>query len=223
MIFLSALAEIADKIRGLELGAVDYITKPFDQGEVLARVRSQLKIQRLTSAVLRANRDLREQAGAPRRGSEGGRCIQRSLMPSAPPPIDNLRWRGGSCRAGGSAATCSTSARSARRARRVRHRRQRPRRAGRDGHRVALAVPLAAGRAPAAAADGRIRAGGPGRGAAPARGRVSDGALRQVLHHRLRADRSAQRPPPLQPRRAPAADPACAATGRSRCSTPADR
>ncbi len=60
VIVLSALSETADKIKGLELGAVDYITKPFDQGEVLARVRSQLKIQRLTTELLRANRALQD-------------------------------------------------------------------------------------------------------------------------------------------------------------------
>ncbi|MCK4814846.1 response regulator, partial [bacterium] len=45
IIFLSARAEAEDKIKGLELGGADYVTKPFDKGEVLARVRAQLKIQ----------------------------------------------------------------------------------------------------------------------------------------------------------------------------------
>ncbi len=44
VIFLTALNDVTDKVRGLELGAVDYITKPFNLDEVLARVVRQLKL-----------------------------------------------------------------------------------------------------------------------------------------------------------------------------------
>ena len=43
IIFLTAKSETSDKILGLNIGADDYITKPFDPVEVLARVRSQLR------------------------------------------------------------------------------------------------------------------------------------------------------------------------------------
>ncbi len=43
VIFLSAKSEDTDKILGLNIGADDYITKPFNPVEVLARVRSQLR------------------------------------------------------------------------------------------------------------------------------------------------------------------------------------
>ena len=43
IILLTAKSETSDKILGLNIGAVDYITKPFDPMEVLARVRSQLR------------------------------------------------------------------------------------------------------------------------------------------------------------------------------------
>ncbi len=43
IIFLSAKGEDADKILGLNIGADDYITKPFNPTEVIARVRSQLR------------------------------------------------------------------------------------------------------------------------------------------------------------------------------------
>lgn len=45
VIFLTALSEVTEKVRGLELGAVDYITKPFNLDEVLARVTRQLKLK----------------------------------------------------------------------------------------------------------------------------------------------------------------------------------
>ena len=43
IILLTAKSEISDKILGLNIGADDYITKPFEPMEVLARVRSQLR------------------------------------------------------------------------------------------------------------------------------------------------------------------------------------
>ena len=47
VIFISALGEVEDKLKGFEVGGVDYITKPFHADEVLARVRIHLLLQRL--------------------------------------------------------------------------------------------------------------------------------------------------------------------------------
>lgn len=47
IIFLTAQGKRENKLAGFESGAVDYVTKPFDMGELLARVSSQLKIQAL--------------------------------------------------------------------------------------------------------------------------------------------------------------------------------
>lgn len=47
VIFLSALRETCDKVRGFALGAVDYIAKPFQPEEVLARVRTHIELRRL--------------------------------------------------------------------------------------------------------------------------------------------------------------------------------
>jgi PAS domain S-box-containing protein len=58
VIFLSALDDAADKIRGLELGAVDYVTKPFHPEEVAARVEAHCKILRLERELAQRNRQL---------------------------------------------------------------------------------------------------------------------------------------------------------------------
>lgn len=47
IIFLSALDEAVDKVKAFESGGADYVTKPFQAQEVLARVAHQLKIARL--------------------------------------------------------------------------------------------------------------------------------------------------------------------------------
>ncbi|MCR4999912.1 MAG: response regulator transcription factor [Lachnospiraceae bacterium] len=45
IILLTAKSMVDDKIKGLDLGADDYLTKPFDSGELLARIRARLRIK----------------------------------------------------------------------------------------------------------------------------------------------------------------------------------
>jgi len=47
VIFMTALADTVDKVRGFDVGAVDYVTKPFQPEELLARVRTHLTIEHL--------------------------------------------------------------------------------------------------------------------------------------------------------------------------------
>ena len=47
IIFLTGTTSTDSKVRGLDLGAVDYVTKPFDQVELRARVRAALRTKRL--------------------------------------------------------------------------------------------------------------------------------------------------------------------------------
>jgi DNA-binding response OmpR family regulator len=53
IIFLTAMGQKADKVRGLTLGADDYVTKPFDLEELLARVRAVLRRSRPEVEMLR--------------------------------------------------------------------------------------------------------------------------------------------------------------------------
>jgi len=45
VIFISALGEVLDKVQAFEVGGVDYITKPFEVAEILARIQNQLTLQ----------------------------------------------------------------------------------------------------------------------------------------------------------------------------------
>jgi len=60
IIFISALTEIESKVKGFQMGGVDYITKPFQKEEVLARVKTHLTIRELTSELIEKNKRLEE-------------------------------------------------------------------------------------------------------------------------------------------------------------------
>ena len=47
VVFLTGASDTAEKLRGLELGAIDYIIKPFDPAELRARVRASLRTKQL--------------------------------------------------------------------------------------------------------------------------------------------------------------------------------
>jgi class 3 adenylate cyclase/CheY-like chemotaxis protein len=55
VIFLSAMVETADKTKGFDLGAVDYITKPFEIMEVKARVQTHLSLQQARRELAQQN------------------------------------------------------------------------------------------------------------------------------------------------------------------------
>jgi signal transduction histidine kinase len=48
IIFMTALSDAESKVKALELGAVDFISKPFHESEILARVRTHLQLYHLT-------------------------------------------------------------------------------------------------------------------------------------------------------------------------------
>lgn len=80
IIFISSLSDIEDKVQGFNVGGVDYITKPFQFEEVLARVETHLSLRRLQKQLQEANKKFeRELALA---GS-----LQSSFFPEEPPDI----------------------------------------------------------------------------------------------------------------------------------------
>ncbi|QLE58320.1 response regulator [Nostoc sp. TCL26-01] len=58
IIFMTALSDTVDKVKGLNLGAVDYITKPLQHEEVLARVKLHLRLRYLTKTLKSQNQRL---------------------------------------------------------------------------------------------------------------------------------------------------------------------
>lgn len=60
IIFISALDDVFDKIKAFEVGGNDYITKPFQEAEVLVRVEHQLKLRSLQMELLEKNRVLEQ-------------------------------------------------------------------------------------------------------------------------------------------------------------------
>jgi sigma-B regulation protein RsbU (phosphoserine phosphatase) len=84
VIFLSALGETKDKVRGLDLGAVDYISKPFQADEVIARVNTHITIYRL-------RREVQAQRDALERELEVVAKVQYDLLPKRLPEIKGMK------------------------------------------------------------------------------------------------------------------------------------
>ncbi len=70
IIFISALQEVFDKIKAFSIGGVDYITKPFNEQEVLARIENHLRIRRLAQELDARNRQLGQELAERRKVEE---------------------------------------------------------------------------------------------------------------------------------------------------------
>lgn len=58
VIFISALSDIKDKVKAFQNGGVDYITKPFEEAEVLARIDTHIRLYRLQKDLQKKNIEL---------------------------------------------------------------------------------------------------------------------------------------------------------------------
>ncbi len=83
VIFLSSLRDTGDKVRGLQLGALDYVSKPFQPKEVIARVDTHLTIHRL-------RREVQNQRDQLEHELEVVSEVQRRLLPKRLPKIEGL-------------------------------------------------------------------------------------------------------------------------------------
>ena len=72
VIFLTALQSTEEKVKGLSMGAMDFITKPFDPEEIIARVSIQLENHRKQQELLRHNQQLTEKLATSLESNFGG-------------------------------------------------------------------------------------------------------------------------------------------------------
>ncbi|QHG16533.1 response regulator [Nostoc sp. ATCC 53789] len=79
VIFLTAITDKIDQIKGLNLGAVDYITKPLENKEVLARVNIHLRLRNLTKKLTEQNKRLEIEIFERQRVEEELRCHSAAL------------------------------------------------------------------------------------------------------------------------------------------------
>lgn len=84
VLFLSALDEAGDKVHGFDVGAVDYIAKPFHADEVVARVDTHLTIRQLQRDLSDRNTELRQVNDRLRRDLDAAMRLQSSLVPAPP-------------------------------------------------------------------------------------------------------------------------------------------
>ncbi|MBD1920207.1 response regulator [Microcoleus sp. FACHB-831] len=73
VIFISALDDVLDKVKGFDIGGVDYITKPFQAQEVIARIENQLTILRQQSSLRERTAQLEQEIKERLRAEEASR------------------------------------------------------------------------------------------------------------------------------------------------------
>lgn len=83
IIFMTALADTVDKVKGFQLGAADYITKPLQQEEVLARVTAHLNVSKLQQQLIVQNNLVEKQNQKLKEEIAVRRTVEASLQRTA--------------------------------------------------------------------------------------------------------------------------------------------
>ncbi len=84
VIFISALQESLDKVKAFSTGGIDYITKPFQLEEVLARVQTHLALRKLQQKLQQTNVELEERVAKRTRSLVEERNLLRTLIDNLP-------------------------------------------------------------------------------------------------------------------------------------------
>ncbi|HID70459.1 MAG TPA: fused response regulator/phosphatase [Desulfobacterales bacterium] len=90
VIMLTAYESTELKMQAFDLGAVDYLTKPVNNGELLVRIRTHLRINSLTRFLKQANRELLASQQQLQQGMRAAAELQRNLLPKQIPDCKNL-------------------------------------------------------------------------------------------------------------------------------------
>ncbi|MEE8395794.1 MAG: fused response regulator/phosphatase [bacterium] len=91
VILISAEGETSQKVAGLNLGADDFITKPFNFDELMARVRNHLRLRLLQKDLLAANDQLKRQNDILIDDLETAKGVQMAMLPDTYP--ESLKFR----------------------------------------------------------------------------------------------------------------------------------
>ena len=92
IVMLTAYESTELKIQAFDLGAVDYLTKPVNNGELLVRIRTHLKISSLTRFLKQANRELLASQQQLQQGMRAAAELQQNLLPKQIPDCKSLRF-----------------------------------------------------------------------------------------------------------------------------------
>lgn len=90
IIFMTALSETVDKVRGLSLGAVDYITKPFEHEEVLVRIRTHLMLAKQRQTIELQNIELQTEIAERKRAEEALTIFLHAVSHDLRNPVTGL-------------------------------------------------------------------------------------------------------------------------------------
>jgi two-component system, sensor histidine kinase and response regulator len=90
IIFMTALSETVDKVKGFNMGAVDYITKPFEHEEVLVRIRTHLTIQNLRKTLEARNRSLQQEISDRKRAEEALKIFLHAVSHDLRNPVTGM-------------------------------------------------------------------------------------------------------------------------------------
>jgi len=90
IIFMTALSETVDKVRGLSLGAVDYVTKPFEHEEVLIRIRTHLTIAKQRQQIESQNLNLQSEISDRKRAEEALTIFLHAVSHDLRNPVTGL-------------------------------------------------------------------------------------------------------------------------------------
>ncbi|GAC1449267.1 MAG: SpoIIE family protein phosphatase [Isosphaeraceae bacterium] len=92
VIFISALTEQMDMLKAFAIGGVDYITKPFQMGELHARVETHLNLRRLQIELAETNSRLERANERMSRDLEAAARIQKTFLPGATPGVPGTEF-----------------------------------------------------------------------------------------------------------------------------------
>jgi two-component system, sensor histidine kinase and response regulator len=90
IIFMTALSETVDKVKGFNMGAVDYITKPFEHEEVLMRIRTHLTIQNLRKTLVAKNLSLQQEIADRKRAEEALKIFLHAVSHDLRNPVTGM-------------------------------------------------------------------------------------------------------------------------------------